>query len=423
MKKILIIAALLGVSYLGHAQVGIGTMTPNGSSILDVSSPDKGVLFPRVELIDLGNFAPMKDVNGSQAKAKGLIVYNIKVDAAKELVEGFYTWNGTAWNKLATLQDAKDGSKDNTAIVNEVVNNFFNTTVVDGNVKGGTSALLYDFEKAEFYTVTIDPKTGKITKVKADVTKGIRAVESKTSIKRGEVVTDATKPATVDVLTLDATKLKKGQIFYEYLAEDDASGKPVVHYINMTNDVYTSINNNEDIKNLINNNVSQYLSKGGNVYYGDHDNDPATKDVLYYKDKNDKNQIIDIGETIKEFFTKSKEEIIKEIREGLGYNITSEVVSTGNKLNGKVIYTYYGSTTIKDLDAQTSGVAIPAAYAGKAIEVYDVKLVKPNGQLEKVGVTDVEVANGTINFALGNGIFYVTLPGGTYKVVVQFVEK
>ncbi|MDR0230207.1 MAG: hypothetical protein LBI72_14275 [Flavobacteriaceae bacterium] len=425
MKKIIMIAALLGMSYLGHAQVGIGTMTPHKDAILEIASKNKGVLLPKVELVALNNSAPLGSISGDQ-KAIGMLVFNTKVDAVAKLEVGFYMWTGVSWSKLSSTEDLEKIAKENLGntanIVNEIVNNFFNDKIVGGKVTGGISSLLYDFEKNEFYTVSIDDK-GKITKVKTDITKGIRAAESKTFLKKGTVVTDATMPATVDVLTLDATKLKKGQIFYEYHAEDDANGKPIVHYIDVTNDVYTTINNNEDIKKIINETVKTYLNKGGNVYFGDHDGNAATKDVLYFIDDKDNKKTIDIGETIKEFFTNSKEELIKEIREGLGYNITSEVVSTGNKLEGKVIYTFSGATTVNELDAQTTGIALPTKLQGKGVNVYSIKLFKPNGQVEQVGITDVEVTANKIDFALGNGMFYVTRPAGTYKVVVEFVEK
>ncbi|MDM1093861.1 hypothetical protein ACPDHQ_17485 [Myroides odoratimimus] len=45
------------------------------------------------------------------------------------------------------------------------------------------------------------------------------------------------------------------------------------------------------------------------------------------------------------------------------------------------------------------------------------------GYLEKMGITDVEVKGGKIDFSLGSGGLYTSLPKGDYKVVVQFVVK
>lgn len=44
MKKITLMAALLGSAYFSNAQVGIGTPTPNASAMLDITATNKGVL-------------------------------------------------------------------------------------------------------------------------------------------------------------------------------------------------------------------------------------------------------------------------------------------------------------------------------------------------------------------------------------------
>jgi hypothetical protein len=54
MKKIFIIISIAVVSIV-KAQVGINTTTPNLSSMLDIVSSDKGVLFPQYELVSLTN--------------------------------------------------------------------------------------------------------------------------------------------------------------------------------------------------------------------------------------------------------------------------------------------------------------------------------------------------------------------------------
>ena len=53
MKTILRITTLLGFFLMGSAafaQYGIGTNNPNGSAALEIVSPDKGVLIPRIAL-------------------------------------------------------------------------------------------------------------------------------------------------------------------------------------------------------------------------------------------------------------------------------------------------------------------------------------------------------------------------------------
>jgi hypothetical protein len=65
-KKLLFLFVLMG-SVLINAQIGIGTMSPDASSILDVSSSNKGVLFPRMTSVER---------NGISNPAVGLIIYN-----------------------------------------------------------------------------------------------------------------------------------------------------------------------------------------------------------------------------------------------------------------------------------------------------------------------------------------------------------
>jgi len=48
MKKLLFPIAFLAFSYTALAQVGIGTITPDASSILDLTSTSKGLLAPRM---------------------------------------------------------------------------------------------------------------------------------------------------------------------------------------------------------------------------------------------------------------------------------------------------------------------------------------------------------------------------------------
>lgn len=72
MKRILLIAALILGSYnLAIGQIGIGTTSPDPSSVLDVSSSDRGVLLPRMT-------AAQRDA--IVAPANGLMVYITDTD-------------------------------------------------------------------------------------------------------------------------------------------------------------------------------------------------------------------------------------------------------------------------------------------------------------------------------------------------------
>lgn len=80
------------IAFSSHAQVGINTDYPEASSILDITSTDKGVLFPRMDLGDLTDASPVSD------PVTGLMVWN--TDAANAGVnKGFYYWDA-AWMPL-----------------------------------------------------------------------------------------------------------------------------------------------------------------------------------------------------------------------------------------------------------------------------------------------------------------------------------
>lgn len=73
------------------AQVGIGTTTPHPSAQLDVTSDNKGVLFPRM---------PAKDreaLNGTE----GLLVYQTDPPS------GFYYYTNSQWVRLTNSDDRK----------------------------------------------------------------------------------------------------------------------------------------------------------------------------------------------------------------------------------------------------------------------------------------------------------------------------
>jgi len=110
MKKITLIAALLGSAYFANAQVGIGTPTPSASAMLDVSATNKGVLIPRVSLADSETVL----VSGV-AQENSLLVYNTEAKnvTGKEVKIGFYYWTNTGatpseigkWTRIVNQTD------------------------------------------------------------------------------------------------------------------------------------------------------------------------------------------------------------------------------------------------------------------------------------------------------------------------------
>jgi len=79
------------------AQVGIGTTTPDSSSLLDLSATDKGLLPPRMTASQRGMIS---------SPAAGLLVY--QTDAPS----GYYYYNGSAWQILAIVSSESKVPKD-----------------------------------------------------------------------------------------------------------------------------------------------------------------------------------------------------------------------------------------------------------------------------------------------------------------------
>lgn len=72
--KILIISLLLLLSGIIHAQIGIGTTSPDASAVLDMSATNKGVLFPRMTNAQRDAIA---------TPATGLMIYNLEQNAVE----------------------------------------------------------------------------------------------------------------------------------------------------------------------------------------------------------------------------------------------------------------------------------------------------------------------------------------------------
>ena len=85
------------------AQQGIGTATPHSSAALEIASPDKGLLIPRISLTSSASLAP---VTGTASDShNGLLVYNTNTATNTGLSGvGYYFWEGGSsghWHHLA----------------------------------------------------------------------------------------------------------------------------------------------------------------------------------------------------------------------------------------------------------------------------------------------------------------------------------
>src|ERR1051326_3170957 len=87
MKKIILFATISFCSIRSFSQnnnVGIGTLTPNASAMLDVVSTSKGMLVPRVTTAQM---------NAIVSPANGLIIYNTDSSC-------FCYYNSVVWKSL-----------------------------------------------------------------------------------------------------------------------------------------------------------------------------------------------------------------------------------------------------------------------------------------------------------------------------------
>ena len=93
--KVLLTASLAAFTFSVHAQVGIGTTTPDASAQLDVTSNGKGVLIPRMT---------SSTRTGINPAAEGLLVYQTDAPA------GFYYYSESQWVRLINSDESVPAS-------------------------------------------------------------------------------------------------------------------------------------------------------------------------------------------------------------------------------------------------------------------------------------------------------------------------
>lgn len=85
-------------SYILFSQTAIGGLFPDFHAQLDVISTEKGILVPRVTLIDVKEPNPLDDA--SNAIPESLLIYNTGNNV--KVIAGYYYWFNSQWNKIAT---------------------------------------------------------------------------------------------------------------------------------------------------------------------------------------------------------------------------------------------------------------------------------------------------------------------------------
>lgn len=94
MQRSLLLIALISIHLFTFCQnVGIGTNHTDVSSKLDIYATDKGLLIPRISLVQTSSNLPVT------SPATSLLVYNLAT--INDVLPGFYYWNGTKWVRFA----------------------------------------------------------------------------------------------------------------------------------------------------------------------------------------------------------------------------------------------------------------------------------------------------------------------------------
>ncbi|HNP24978.1 MAG TPA: tail fiber domain-containing protein [Panacibacter sp.] len=94
---------------------GIGTITPNASSLLDITSTSKGMLIPRMTITQR---------NAILSPATGLLIYQTNN------TPGFYYYSGTAWTAISTKG------------ANTSLSNLLGTTAINSSLLAGADSVL-----------------------------------------------------------------------------------------------------------------------------------------------------------------------------------------------------------------------------------------------------------------------------------------
>ncbi len=125
MKKLTLLLFICIISV--QAQVGIGTTTPDNSSMLEIKSTDKGILIPRVYLTDITNTTT--PINNP---AEGLMIYNTNASVIGGVGgKGFYIFNGSNWEKIISSSNANFTDTDNQNLSFDTSTNTL--SIEDGN--------------------------------------------------------------------------------------------------------------------------------------------------------------------------------------------------------------------------------------------------------------------------------------------------
>lgn len=152
-KVILSIATFLLFAVATQAQVKIGDnpTTINASSMLEVESTNKGLLFPRVALTSTTSFAPLA------SHVAGMTVYNTAT--AGNVIPGLYVNNGTAWTKMPVATSSSTAGGGSATVYSTGLGNGATEKILS------TPELEFRLDVSRFSTPQVRTKVAGATKV------------------------------------------------------------------------------------------------------------------------------------------------------------------------------------------------------------------------------------------------------------------
>lgn len=265
-----------------------------------------------------------------------------------------------------------------------------------------------------------DKSTGDYVTIKLDEL--VAGFETKTNILRSESKTNGKLEVYAPAVAPVEANVKVGEIFYKYNNEDKGE-----QFINMTADIISSINNNEDVKNALTN----VLNQGGNVYFGKI-KDTDKEEVFYTMVVNadgttTKTPIVLPASFILDIINKYKDVVKNALGDHI--NNTTTIVNTGNTYNGKMVFLAKGTTTVgkeesgkKYPSPLTTGTTIDLSKIAGLTTIEDVLTISilKGGKVVASSVSDLVITGNKLAFAIGTGSFYTSLPYGEYEVVLEF---
>ena len=143
MKKLLLLLSILFFALFVQAQsVGIGTLTPDASAMLDITSGNKGLLVPRMDKVAR---------NAIASPVQGLLVFQKAPDSI-----GFYYYNSGSWVWLQNASGAGSGwSTTGNAGTNPATNGIGTTDNQPLKfIQGGSQAGLLDSVNNNYFIGT-----------------------------------------------------------------------------------------------------------------------------------------------------------------------------------------------------------------------------------------------------------------------------